>query len=240
MASTLPARVNHHPSGPARKLHFMKMHKHLYGAGTLALALLASTMAPLAHAAGTTVLNEGFNDVNALEGWSQYNYSYPQGQGWFQGNTGVFNAQAGSADAYIATSFLAADGGSGLVDSWLITPLLELSGTTVLSFFSRTSGAPGYGDQLEVRFDSGAGSFDTLLATVGGIDPYPASWTAYSASLGADGTGRFAFRYLGDADALDYIGIDSVKVLTAVPEPASWLMLVLGAAGVAALRRKSS
>lgn len=241
MASTLPARVNHHPSGPARKLHLMKMHKHLYGAGALALALLASTMAPtMAQAAGTDVLAEGFDDVNALAGWAQYNGSFPQGDGWFQGNTSVFAAQAGNADAYIASNFLAADGGSGLVDSWLITPQLALSGTTILSFFTRSNATPGYGDMLEVRFDGGFGSFDTLLATVGGIDSYPSTWTALSASLHVDGTGRFAFRYLGDADALDYIGIDTVKVLTAVPEPSTWLMLVLGAASIAALRRQST
>jgi hypothetical protein len=206
-------------------------------AGALALALLA----PGAQAAtGTSVLDEGFDDVSLLEGWSQYNYSYPQGQGWFQGTAGVFAAQAGSAGAYVATSFLGAQDGAGSIDSWLITPLLNLTGTTQLSFFSRTAGTPGYSDQLEVRFDDGLGTFDTLLTTVGGLDAYPSSWTAYSASVNLEGSGRFAFRYLGDAAALDYIGVDSVKVLTAVPEPSSWLMLVLGLAGAGLLRRKFS
>jgi len=206
-------------------------------AGALALALLA----PGAQAAtGTTVLNEGFDDVNLLEGWSQYNFSDPQGQGWFQGTAGVFAAQAGGASSYVATNFLGAQDGAGSVDSWLITPLLTLTGTTQLSFFSRNAGTPGYSDQLEVRFDAGPGTFDTLLATVGGLDAYPSSWTAYSATVNLEGSGRFAFRYLGDADALDYIGVDTVHVMTAVPEPSSWLMLVLGLAGVGALRRKFS
>jgi hypothetical protein len=55
-----------------------------------------------------------------------------------------------------------------------------------------------------------------------------------------EGSGRFAFIYAGDSDALDYIGVDTVSVMTAVPEPSSWLMLVLGLAGVGALRRKFS
>ncbi len=206
-------------------------------AGALALALLA----PGAQAAtGTTVLDEGFDDVNLLADWSQYNYSWPQGLGWFQGTAGVFAAQAGSAGSYVATNFLGAQDGAGSVDSWLISPLLTLTGTTELSFYSRTAGTPGYSDQLEVLFDEGYGTFSTLLTTVGGLNTYPSSWTAYSATVNLEGSGRFAFRYVGDAAALDYIGVDSVKVMTAVPEPSGWLMLVLGLAGVAALRRTHS
>jgi len=217
----------------------MKTHTSLSAAGALSLALLASLPA---HAA-TTVLNEGFNDVTALEGWSQYNYSYPQGQGWLQGNAGQFDAQSGSADSFVATSFLSASNGIGSVDSWLILPLLNLTGTTLLSFFSRSVGSPGFNDMLEVRFDQGPGTFDTLLATIGAYAAYPDSWTAFSATLNVEGSGRFAFRYLGDADALDYIGIDTVSVMTCVPEPSSWLMLALGTAGVAGVatrRRRTS
>lgn len=215
----------------------MKNHTSLLAAGALALALLAPGMAKAAT--GTTVLDEGFDDINLLEGWSQLNNSYPQGLGWFQGNASLFPAQAGGAGSYIAANYLGVDAGSGFVDSWLVSPLLDLSGTTVLSFYSRTAGTAAYSDQVEVRFDDGLGTFDTLLTTVGGLETYPSTWTAFSASVNVQGSGRFAFRYLGDADALDYIGIDSVKVLTAVPEPSAWLMLVLGLAGVGALRRKA-
>ena len=216
----------------------MKTPTSLLAAGALALALLTPVAAQAAG--GNLVLNEGFNDVNLLEGWSQVNNSDPQGQGWFQGNAGVFAAQSGDAASYIATNYLGADGGNGSVDSWLISPLLNLSGTTVLSFFSRAAGTPGYSDQLEVRFDNGLGTFDTLLATIGGVNAYPSSWTGYSATLQQEGSGRFAFRYLGDADALDYIGVDNVKVLTAIPEPSAWLMLILGLAAVAGLRRSAT
>lgn len=216
----------------------MKTHLSLSAAGALALALLAPVAA---HAAtGITVLNEGFNDVNTLEGWSQVNDSYPQGQGWSQGNAGVFAAHSGAADSFFANSYLGAENGVGTVDSWLISPLLNLTGTTLLSFYTRSAGTAAYSDQLEVLFDQGAGTFDTLLTTIGGYTAFPDTWTRYNASLTVEGSGRFAFRYLGDAAALDYIGLDTVRVLTAVPEPSSWLMLALGLAGVAALRRRAA
>jgi hypothetical protein len=219
----------------------MKTHNNVVTAGALALALSLGLALPgVAQAAGTTILTEGFDDINALEGWAQFNGSYPQGQGWFQGVASTFAAQGGAGNSYAASNFLGADAGVGFVDNWLISPLLQLTGTTVLSFFSRGAGTAGYSDQLEVRFDDGNGDFNTLLTTVGGVATYPSSWTAYSASLSQEGSGRFAFRYLGDADALDYIGVDTVSVMTAVPEPSSWLMLVLGLAGVGALRRKFS
>ena len=210
----------------------MKKHFSYLAAGVVALAVSTST-----HAA-TNVLSEGFDDINALQDWSQYNGSMPPGQGWFQGNAGIFAAHAGAADSYIATNFLAAGNGSGSVDNWLITPLLNLTGTSILSFFSRAGGTPGYSDFLEVRFDNGSGTFSTPLAVIGGLTPYATRWTSYSAQFHVEGTGRIAFRYLGDADSLEYIGIDSVNVMTAVPEPSTWLMLALGLAGVAALRRR--
>jgi len=45
----------------------------------------------------------------------------------------------------------------GTVDNWRITPALDLSGTTVLTFFTRHPATPGFKDMLELRFSSGAG-----------------------------------------------------------------------------------
>lgn len=216
----------------------MRMLKNL-AAATLSLAVLA----PLAAHAGVEVLNEGFSDLTALPGWTQLNNSAPAGAGWFQGNASIFPAQAGAATAYAAANYLSAQDGSGSVDSWLITPVLNLSGTTIFSFFTRTASDPGFADKLEVRFAPGSGAdtseFATLLATVGTAQ-YPRTWTQVSSSFQFDGTGRFAFRYLGDAAALNYIGIDSVRVITAVPEPSLSLMLSLGLGALALLRRKNA
>lgn len=209
-----------------------------------AAAFSAAATAPFTvKAANTAVLDEGFGNVSGLSGWAQVNNSAPLGNGWFQGNAGIFNAQSGGTDSYIGASFLSAKDGSGHVDSWLITPVLSLNGASTLSFFTRATGEPGFADLLEVRFAAGSGTntadFSTLLLTIGGSG-YPGGWQQFSTGIDFTGSGRFAFRYLGDASTLNYIGLDSVNVVTAVPEPSISLMLGLGLGGLALARRRFS
>jgi hypothetical protein len=216
----------------------MKTTKTLLAAAACALATLA---APAAQAAGTVVLSENFNNVGTLANWVQVNNSLPVGQGWFQGNPGVFSAQSGASNSYIGANYLSAALGSGTIDSWLITPELSLGGMTDLSFFTRSETSPGMNDMLEVRFSAGSGTatsgFTTLLTTIGGPSAYPGSWQEITAHLSLPASGRFAFRYLGDAAAANFIGIDSVNI-SAVPEPSAYLMLGLGIALLPLLRRK--
>jgi hypothetical protein len=222
------------------KAHFMKTLQTLTVAAVFGIAAFAP---PAASAAGVDVLNEGFSSGPAAPGWVTVNNSSPAGAGWFQGNSGVFGAQAGAADSYAAASYLSTQYGSGTVNNWLMTPALSLSGATSLSFFSRTANDPGYFDKLEVRFASGSGTdpagFTTLLLTIGPSD-YQTAWTQYVAGLNFNGIGRFAFHYFGDADSLNYVGLDSVQVTTAVPEPSLSLMLGLGLSALALARRKLS
>lgn len=201
----------------------------------------AAASSPLAAQEGVELLNEGFDDLAGLTSWDRINRSIPPGLGWFQGNTDIFPPQAGAAGSYAAANFLGAANGMGVVDNWLITPTLTLSGLTTLSFFTNRELADGYDDLIEVRFGAGSGtdasSFDTLLATIGGDDAFPADWRQWSASLAVDGPGRFAFRYLGDAANLNYVGLDTVRVVTAVPEPAN-ILLLAGGLGILGLLRR--
>lgn len=216
----------------------MKAIKILLTAAACALAALAPSGA---GAAGAVILTENFNQVGALGNWVQVNHSLPPGQGWFQGNPGVFGSQSGPADAYIGANYLSAALGSGSIDNWLITPELMLYGPTQLSFFTRTESVPGLNDMLEVRFSAGTDTsgFSTLLTTIGGPSAYPGSWQQITADLSLSGSGRFGFRYSGDAAVANYIGIDTVRVMNAVPEPSAYIMLGLGLAVVSLLRRKS-
>lgn len=215
----------------------MKTSTSLFATAACALALLVPASA---HAAGAVVLNENFN--NGPANWVLVNNSNAPGLAWFQGNPGVFAAQQGPADSYFGANYLSAAFGTGTIDNWLITPELALGGATRLSFFTRSNTQPGFNDMLEVRFSSGAGTdpsgFSTLLTTIGGPSAYPGSWQQFNADLTVSGTGRFAFRYLGDAATANYIGIDTVSV-TAVPEPAAWIMLGLGLATLSLLNAKS-
>ena len=223
----------------------MNRFKHLAAGALIALSatLPVSSLAAAPPGAPLTILDEGFNDLAALGNWLMVNNSTPPGQSWFQGNAGIFPAYAGAPGAYAAANFLSAQNGSGFIDNWLITPELTLLGPTTLSFLARAASAPGFhgvraADTLEIRFGTLADSFGTLLGTVGGASAFPISWEQFSASVNITGTGRFAFRYVGDAAASNYIGLDSVLVAT-VPEPSAWLMLMAGALLIGAARRQA-
>lgn len=229
----------------------MKSSKILFAltAASLAISGFAHAAAgpaptPTPQPTYPVLLTENFDDVGQLagNGWLSINVSADAGQGWFQGNDGVFSAHAGAANSYIAANYLSTNSAVGAIDNWLITPVLNLNGASTLSFFTRTSD-PGFNDQLEVRFTSDTSgslaSFTTLVTTVGGNATYPDNgFQQFVASLPASGVGRIAFRYVGNGADANYIGIDTVNV-AAVPEPSTYAMMGLGLAALLVARRKS-
>jgi hypothetical protein len=190
-------------------------------------------MAGGASANAALLFSENFDDVNALgsAGWLAGNFGTGGAEAatWFQGNTGIFDAQSGAADSYVASNYLSA-GFGGNVDNWLVTPLISAFTGTVVTFSTRTAG--GFpGDNLELLYNSVGSNILTDFVSLGVISSaaYPTDWQAFDFTYGgANADVRFAFRYtVTDTSANgDYIGIDSLSVN--VPEPGTMLLLGSG------------
>jgi hypothetical protein len=219
----------------------------MFKRATLATAFLFAVSG--AHAS-ITLVDEGFDDITNLTGWFTLNASVPTGTtGWFQGNPTVFPAFSGAEDSYIAANFNNT-AGVGVIANWLMTPEIDLSNGGDLSFYSRSVGQLSFPDRLEVRVSLNGAStdtadFGTLLLTINpGLEPgvYPEEWTNFTAALPTGTTGRVAFLYtVTDAGPFgnnsNFIGIDDV-LITAIPEPGTWLLMGLGLAGIAGYARR--
>jgi hypothetical protein len=172
--------------------------------------------------AGPITFSEGFDDISTLagSGWLTPNYSTPGGEtGWFQGNDGIFTADSGAANSYIAANYLGAPAG-GNIDNWLITPLFAVADSSTITFATRTGGA--FPDTLEVLYSLG-GSNTTDFMSIGSLTgaAFPIDWANVNlVAYGLQQDIRLAFRYLVTDTSVngDYIGIDSFEV-RAVPEP---------------------
>ena len=224
-------------------------------------ALRALTVGALALAAGVqahaATLTEGF-EVVVPAGWSVKNNSTTVGStGWFQGNTTVFPAFAGTAASYAGANFNNTTG-TGTISNWLIAPTLTFNNGDKVSFYTRTTDPATYPDRLELRFSNvggtnvgtlptDVGAFSLLLSVNSALTTtgYPTVWTQFTSTIsGLSGptTGAIAFRYFvtnGGPTGInsDYIGIDSVAI-TPVPEASTWLMMGLGLSALAAVRRR--
>lgn len=183
-------------------------------------------------------LNAECADITGPDmGWSMRNNSSPAGTNtWFRGNDQVFVAHAGADDSYIGVNFNSV-AGANTISNWLLSPVINFTGTTELSFFTRGPAGSTFPDRLEVRLCTGdpctsvgagpndVGDFTDLLLTINGAlnqGGYPTGWTQFTLStagldLPASGSGRVAFRYFvtnGGPNGAnsDFIGIDSVSI----------------------------
>ena len=198
------------------------------------------------------LLNEGFNDISTLSaaGWFLSNDSTPsapENLGWFQGNPGIFTAQSGADDSYIASNFNAAPSG-GFIDNVLTTPSFSLVSGVALNFWARAEviGDP-YFDTFAVFLGTTIGGGSELVSQVLADTVALGDWTQYTLNIAGQGVGsvgRFAFEYFGPADRSNYFGIDTVDVNSieggTVPEPSVSALFGIALLGLMLNRRRHS
>jgi hypothetical protein len=227
------------------------------------LVIVCATAGPLPAAA----LVEGFESVPALftsGGWVQINRSNPVGPAtYLQGGSSLSPAHSGPSNSFAVVNFASTgspDGtsGAGTISNWAITPTLIYNNGDEISFFTRSGGL--FPDRLELRFSANGsstdvgttefsvGDFSTLLLA---INPdltqsgYPTSWTQFTATIsGLSGptSGRLAFRYFvtdggPDGGNSNIIGLDTLAIIPAVPEPV--IASIFAIAPLSLLRRRS-
>jgi len=203
-----------------------------------AAAVVLFAAATAAHA--QVVISEGFNNVATLagSGWILSNASTPLGStpGWYQGDQGIFAAQAGAPQAYLAANFNNAAAG-GTLANWLISPTFSTQDAGWVSFYVRAEVLPDFSDKLKWGFSHGGSSFADFA--LGSEHTIGADWNQVLinfAAQGAGSTGRFAIVYTGAADASNYVGVDTFTV--AIPEPETWALMLAGLAGLGVMKRR--
>lgn len=186
----------------------------------------------VAFSMNAQLLDEGFDDITTLTGYSVVNVSDAPNTDIFQGNPNVFPAFDGDEDDYLGMNFNTTAG--SVVDLYFITPALDLENGDILTFYTRTGEGSNFPDRLEVRLDldgsdilpssTDNGSYTELLLEINpdlATGGYPETWeqqTITIAGLPAEGaTTKVAFRYWvtdgGPAgNNSNFIGLDRLVV----------------------------
>lgn len=202
----------------------------------LAAVALSSALLAAAPVGATEILHENFADIETLvpAGWAITNESNPRGLlDWFQANEGIFPAQSGAAGSYIASNFFVSTPG-GTLSNWLITPVFSTVTAGSVTFWIRGAAEDGFEDLFTYGFSTG--SADTSAFATVSPRIAQGGWNAVTVAFqagGAGATGRFAIAHVGPEPSSNYIGVDSISIRTAdanaaVPEPATWGMMLAG------------
>ncbi len=187
---------------------------------TLAFALFAFMMASNAQ---TYLLNEGFEDPNMSlpTGWTIIDND-GDGYNWFvlnnsQSSSGSYNVHSG--DGHITSASYV----SGTVltpDNWLITPQLNLTSNSILSFWAAGQDATYYAEFFSVYVATSPTVSAFTATTAVATGTVTATMTQYVVDLSAY-TGQqvyIAFRHHNISDMFR-LNLDDIQVMTAPTTP---------------------
>lgn len=210
------------------------------------LVVLTLVLSSEAHSA--LILEENFENVPALtgEGWLFEIRSNPSeaSTGWVQGVPEIFEGQSPPPDSYAGSSFSELIAGSFL-DDRLFTPELDAEFGLKASFFLRGEDFEEFFDQVSYGFTNGSGTELSNFIVMETTTVPTEMWGLYSIILPPQGAGavaRLGFRHFGLQDTSNVVGLDTLMIETlnpppsAVPEPASMLIVALGLVGVSLTR----
>jgi hypothetical protein len=222
----------------------MKIRVSVMGASMAALAVAVG--APMSAQAAPVVTNGSFEDVQIgppfvsdnpadIPGWTHsgdigdgllWGIGYSDGGGSIQatGDGNQFVTLGGGFDTF----------GSG---SWSTTITGLTPGQSYnLDFKIAYEGGDTFGAQqlMTVGFSSGASGGEVFVATPNAVN-YWSVWQPETVSFKA--TSSSAVVVFSVTDQINDIGLDAVSVNAAVPEPATWAMLLIGFGGLGAAIR---
>jgi len=153
-----------------------------------------------------------------------YRGTGPQGvtATWYQPDGTVFPAYNGAISEYVAANYNVVTGTNN-IDSWLVTPALNVSAGDMISFYARSATGSTWADSIRVMYSAAGDSTPEGLNWVE-LGRFKASvagtWDYINYPVTAAGTtARFAIRYAvvnGGPSGINsnFIGVDQLDIYT--------------------------
>ena len=197
----------------------------------VAALLLSASLAGAASASAFT--NGSFETPGAPDPFSTLATGNTTINGWTVGLAGI---------DYIGNYWQASDGNSSLDMSALDAGSIRQTFDTILGqrynvlFDLAGNFNPGYQDIKNLRVDAGGATYSDYAFDITGTGPSNMGWRTESYGFTAAGSST-TLTFTSLTHTAGGAALDNVRVSAAVPEPASWALMVIGFGGLGAALR---